>query len=41
MYAVEKQLRAAIKFLDGVKSLPGYAQLEEKQVPAYCWLCRS
>eukprot|EP00434_Breviolum_minutum_P043272 symbB.v1.2.038567.t1/scaffold6059.1/size21312/1 len=32
MFAVEKQLRAAIKFLDGVKSLPGYAQLEEKQV---------
>ena len=32
MFAVEKRLRAAIKFLDGVKSLPGYAQLEEKQV---------
>ena len=32
MFAVEKQLRAAIKFLDGLKCLPRYAELEEKQL---------
>ena len=32
MLAIEKQLRAAIKFLDGVKCLPRYADLEGKQL---------
>ena len=32
MLAIEKQLRAAIKFSDGVKCLPRYADLEGKQL---------
>ena len=32
MFGLEKQLRAAQKFLDGVKNLPRYPELEGKQV---------
>ncbi len=31
MFGLEKQLRAAQKFLDGVKNLPRYAELGAKQ----------